>query len=264
MKKLVFFSLISFNILAQTPGTGVTDIDANQYATVIIGTQEWMAENLRTTKYANGDVIPNVTDPNQWYSILSGAWCHYQNNTQYEIPFGKLYNWYVVGDSRKVCPTGWHVPTDTEWTILEDYLGPDAGAKMKSIDTQFVIFQPIWNNPSIYATNESGFSALPGGNRDIESPDNYAYFEGIPYSGGWWSSTFDTGICYYMRRLTDFESSLGRYGQWKYKGLSIRYLKGAIADIETIELSEKTLLKITDILGRETEFVPNTVQISLF
>ena len=101
----------------------VTDIDGNTYRTIVIGEQEWMAENLMVEHYANGDWIPNVTNDAQWGNLSTGAWCYYNNDPQFECPYGKLYNWYTVADPRNVCPTGWHVPTDAEYTILTNYLG---------------------------------------------------------------------------------------------------------------------------------------------
>ena len=156
----------------------MTDQEGNQYATIVIGNQEWMAENLRTTKYCNGDPLANVTDSSQWVNLTSGAWAHYQNNSQYEVPYGKLYNWYAVDDSRNICPCGWHVPSDAEWDVLIDLLGVNAGGKMKSTGTEY------WNHPNANATNESGFSGLPGGLRH----SNGAFYD-IGYVGFWWSST---------------------------------------------------------------------------
>jgi hypothetical protein len=103
------------------PGPGVT-FNGYTYSTIILGNgQEWMAENLRTTSYANGDPIPNVTDGPQWSNLFgTGAWAHYNNDSQYENPYGKLYNWYTIADIRNICPTGWHVPSDAEWTILRE------------------------------------------------------------------------------------------------------------------------------------------------
>ena len=145
------------------PGAGVT-FNGYTYTSIVLGnSQEWMGENLRTTTYANGDPIPNVTDNTQWQNLTTGAWSHYNNDSQYENPYGKIYNWYSMTDSRNVCPTGWHVPTNTDWNTLINYLGGDAvaGGKMKSTGTQY------WNSPNVNATNESGFSALPGGFRDF-------------------------------------------------------------------------------------------------
>lgn len=163
------------------PSTGtVIDVDGNVYNTIVIGTQEWMTENLRTTKYCNGDPVPNVTDSSQWNSLSTGAWVFYNNNSQYENPYGKLYNWYSVSDVRNICPCSWHVPTHTEWNVLINYLGGDslAGGKMKSIGTQ------LWLYPNINATNESGFSGIPGGYLIASGSFNF-----VGAGGYWWSST---------------------------------------------------------------------------
>jgi len=107
----------------------VTDIDGNTYATIQIGKQVWMAENLRTSRYRNGDPIPNVTDGDAWTQLKTGAWAHYDNDSQYEQAYGKLYNWQTVVDPRKVCPAGWHVPVYWEWTTLFVELEGSAGGK---------------------------------------------------------------------------------------------------------------------------------------
>jgi len=109
----------------KTYGT-MTDQQGNVYKTIVIGTQEWMAENLKTTIYRNGNAIANITDYTQWSGLTTGAWASYANDSQLDCPYGKLYNWYAVADPRHVCPTGWHVPTDGEWTSLTDYLGGEA------------------------------------------------------------------------------------------------------------------------------------------
>jgi uncharacterized protein (TIGR02145 family) len=110
-------------------GRGVTDINGNTYKTVIIGKQEWMAENLKAHTYNNGNAIPNVSNSDKWEALSTGAWCHYDNNSNYDASYGKLYNWYAV-NTAKLCPTGWHVPTDNEWNILTDYLSNN-GHKVK-------------------------------------------------------------------------------------------------------------------------------------
>jgi uncharacterized protein (TIGR02145 family) len=166
----------------------MTDQQGNVYKTIVIGTQEWMAENLKTTIYRNGNAIANVIDGNQWAGLSTGAWCNYENNSQYDCPYGKLYNWYAVADPRNVCPTGWHVPTDAEWSVLINYLDPNAdggnnitnnaGGKLKSTGLQY------WLSPNQDATNETGFSGLPAGNRLSNGP-----FNGVGYYGNWWSST---------------------------------------------------------------------------
>ena len=107
---------------APTPTT-VTDIDGNVYHTVTIGTQVWMIENLKVTRYRNGDPIVNVIEATKWDTLTTGAWSYYINDPQYNDPYGKLYNGFAVTDSRKICPKGWHVPNDGEWTALDAYIG---------------------------------------------------------------------------------------------------------------------------------------------
>jgi uncharacterized protein (TIGR02145 family) len=134
--------------------------DGRSYATVKIGTQCWMAENLRASKFINGDPIPNVTDHNAWFLLTSGAFCWYNNDSaSHEIPYGKLYNHYAVSDSRGLCPKRWHVSSELEWITLITYLGGEsvAGGKLKEAGTAH------WLVPNTDATNESGFTALPAG-----------------------------------------------------------------------------------------------------
>jgi len=159
----------------------ITDIDGNVYHTIKIGTQTWMVENLKVTRYRNGEPIPNITNNTSWTDLDTGASCDYLNMPSNSETYGKLYNWYAVNDSRKIAPAGWHVPTDAEWTILMDYLGSKsiAGAKLKETGTKH------WTNPNTAATNESGFSALPGGDRGIINGTFY-YLGSFGY---WWSST---------------------------------------------------------------------------
>lgn len=202
------------------PSTPVTDIDGNEYATVQIGTQVWMAENLRTTTYANGDPIPNVTEPTLWSSITTGATCHYSSDSLYENPFGKLYNGYAVDDSRNVCPNGWHVPTAAEWTVLSDYLGGNevAGVKMKSTGFQYWLNSGIAGNEG---TNESGFSGLPGGFSGISLP----YFYQMNIAGNWWSSTTVNFNQLTTRWLNYGSPNLHISGANKVYGHSVRCLK---------------------------------------
>jgi uncharacterized protein (TIGR02145 family) len=202
--------------IVSNPGAGVT-FDGYTYSSIVLGNgQEWMAENLRTTTYANGDPIPNVTDNTQWSSLTTGAWAHYNNDNQYENPYGKLYNWYTVNDSRNVCPIGWHAPTNAEYTLLTDYLGGDAvaGGKMKSTGTQY------WTGPNQDATNESGFSGLPGGSRDGGGPfGNFGNF------GYWWSSTESSPDVGWTRGLTYYDGVVGSYGTDNKVGFSVRCLR---------------------------------------
>lgn len=201
----------------------MTDQEGNVYKTIVIDTQEWMAENLKTSIYRNGESIANVTNNSQWAGLSTGAWCYY-NDSQYECPYGKLYNWHAVADPRNVCPTGWHVPTDVEWSVLINYLDPNAdgglnanntaGGKMKSIGTQY------WLIPNQDATNESGFSGLPGGNRD----DDGTVYNFGDY-GYWWSSTESDTYNAWNRGLNYYNGDVYYYFNSKKDGFSVRCLK---------------------------------------
>jgi uncharacterized protein (TIGR02145 family) len=203
--------------IVSNPGAGVT-FNGYTYASIVLGNgQEWMAENLRTTTYANGDPVPNVTDGNQWAGLTTGAWCYYNNDNQYDNPYGKLYNWYAVADPRNVCPTGWHVPTDAEWTVLSDYLGGElvAGGKMKSTGTQY------WQSPNSDATNESGFSGLPGGGRS----NLFGIFVNVGDDGNWWSSSESSATSAWGRGLYYTNGFVDRSDGDKRLGLSVRCLR---------------------------------------
>lgn len=154
------------------------DIDGNVYKTVIIGDQTWMAENLKTTKFNDGTSILYETNK-QWWSIMrSPAYCYYDNDMNtYKDIYGALYNWYAV-NTGKLCPVGWHVPTNKEWDVLTSYLGDNAGNKLKIVSDDY------WLYGNETATNESGFSALPGGARGMNGQ-----FGDINALGFWWSST---------------------------------------------------------------------------
>jgi uncharacterized protein (TIGR02145 family) len=202
--------------IVTNPGAGVT-FDGYTYSSIVLGNgQEWMAENLRTTSYANGDPIPNVTDNAIWQNLTTGAWSHYSNDSQYENPYGKLYNFYTVADPRNVCPIGWHVPTDAEYTLLTDYLGggPVAGGKMKSTGTAY------WLAPNTAATNESGFSGLPGGSRG----PNGTFFN-FGYFGYCWSSTVNDSFTAWNRSLDYSSVHVERNWTIKSDGFSVRCLR---------------------------------------
>lgn len=209
----------------------VTDINGNTYATVQIGSQCWMAENLRTTNYANGDPIANVTSSTDWPLQTSGAWVHYNNDGQYEVPFGKLYNCYAVTDPRNVCPAGWHAPSHTEWQQLELALGmppaelnqsgwigvsQNVGGKLKSVGTQY------WLPPNTGATNSSGFTALPAGRRSM-GPDGNFYYLGS-YSV-WWSTSISGANENYGRGLYYAIEGIAAGSNERWSGLSVRCVK---------------------------------------
>jgi uncharacterized protein (TIGR02145 family) len=170
--------VVKFNTLGIIDS--VSDIEGNVYQTITIGGQTWFAENLRTTHYRNGDTIPSVKDEIAWRDYTTGAYCNYDLDESTAITYGKLYNWYAVSDVRNLAPTGWHIPTDDEWDTLEAYLGGQsiAGGKMKETGTVH------WNSPNTGATNECGFTALPGGRRIYDGTFFY-----IGRIGVWWSST---------------------------------------------------------------------------
>jgi uncharacterized protein (TIGR02145 family) len=195
----------------------VTDIDGNVYKTVSIGSQCWMKENLRVTKYRNGNNIPTNLDSDSWDTTINGAYSIYNDSSgQAPAIYGKLYNWYAVADSRNLCPTGWHVPTDGEWTTLENFLGGRnvAGGKMKKMLD--------WQSPNIEATNESGFSGLPGGYRG----GNGGGYGGIGISGGWWSSTEISSTNAWYRFLSyNYGYSSRNDGYGKLYGFSVRCLR---------------------------------------
>jgi uncharacterized protein (TIGR02145 family) len=145
-----------------TYGT-VTDIDGIVYKTITIINQTWMAENLKVIHYRNGDSLTNVTENAGWKTLNYGAYCDYNNTPGNSAIYGKLYNWFAVHDSRNIAPIGWHVPTKAELEILNDHLGGEiiSGSKLKETGTSH------WLSPNSGATNESGFTAVPGGWRDV-------------------------------------------------------------------------------------------------
>ena len=184
-----------------TTTPSITDADGNVYTSVTIGSQEWMVENLRTTTYSDGTDIPNVTDDTQWENLSTGAWSHNNNDSQYDTIYGKLYNWYAV-NTNKLCPTDWHVPTDSEWTVLTDYLAANGhsgreGAALKATSG--------WEDfGSGNGTDNYGWNGLPGGFRFSMS-----IFHDIGDTGKWWSSSeYDSGAAW-NRELTGYNSSNG-------------------------------------------------------
>jgi uncharacterized protein (TIGR02145 family) len=216
----------------------VSDIDLNAYSTVSIGTQCWTKENLKVTKYNDGSAIPlnnsytSGTVSTVWQGLTIGAYSIYGNESSIganATNYGFLYNWYAVKgifttgviastDTLKICPLGWHVPTDAEWTTLQTYLNTVAptgsvGGKMKSTSS-------LWNSPNAGADNSSGFSALPGGYRNsvgsFGSIRSYAYF---------WSATESASNDAWFRGLYDYLRNVDRYFIYKSVGASVRCLR---------------------------------------
>ncbi len=196
--------------------TTVTDIDGNVYNTITIGTQVWMGENLKVTKYRNGEAIPYITDNIEWSGLITGAFSNYSNSAASSNSYGRLYNWYAISDSRKLCPTGWHIPTDSEWEILTIYLAGEftAGGKLKEASTVF------WQSPNTGATNETGFGALPGGFRSFTGE-----FLSIGENARLWSSTEAGASTAWYRSMSNLDASLTRLSNDKHLGFSVRCLK---------------------------------------
>jgi uncharacterized protein (TIGR02145 family) len=195
--------------------TSVIDIENNVYNIIQIGTQTWLKENLLTTKYNDGTSIPLITDDNTWSEIRTAAYCWYNNDEDNnKNTYGALYNWYTI-NSGNLCPTGWHVPTDAEFVALVNYLGGSlvAGGKLKESGTAH------WISPNTDATNESGFSGLPAGGRDI-----LGRFSSIGLSGGFWTSSENNNSAYDQSLSYDTGNSR-RLSPFKWYGASVRCIK---------------------------------------
>jgi uncharacterized protein (TIGR02145 family) len=194
----------------------LTDIDGNRYRTIKIGTQTWMAENLRTTKYRNGDPIPEVITNSVWVNLNTDAYCNYENsNDEIKIAtMGRLYNWFAITDSRNIAPAGWHVATDAEWSSLTNFLGNEsnAGGKLKETSNKH------WNSPNSSATNSSGFTALPGGRREYDS----GLFINDGYDGFWWTSSAYNPDYSWYRYIHYSDANIFRANFHKQYGFSVR------------------------------------------
>jgi uncharacterized protein (TIGR02145 family) len=178
-------------------------------------------ENLKTTKYNDGNAIPLVTDLAVWVSLSTPGYCWYENDAAtYKTTYGALYNWYTV-NTGKLAPTGWHVPTDAEWTTLTTYLGGEsvAGGKLKSTGT-IEAGNGLWYSPNDGATNETGFTAVPGGRRD-----SYGSFEYVGYYGDWWSSSETIMVWAAGRYMVYSDSDVNRNEFYKSSGFSVRCLR---------------------------------------
>jgi len=194
----------------------VKDIDGNIYHKVTIGTQVWMVENLKTTKYNDGTDIPNVTGNEEWDTLTTEAYCWYNNDqSTYKATYGALYNWHAV-NTGKLCPTGWHVPTSDEWLTLISFLGGEdvAGCKLKETDTTH------WQSPNIEATNQSGFTALPGGYRFD------GVFDFLRHMGYWWSSSeLEDGDAAKYWCMNRYYCDIEELIDYENNGFSVRCIK---------------------------------------
>lgn len=201
-----------------TYGT-MTDIDGNVYKTITIGTQTWMAENLRTTRYRNGEAIPEVTGPTEWKSLKTGAYCNYENTTDKDkiATFGRLYNLFAVTDSRNLAPAGWHVATDAEWTTMTAYLGGESNAGGALKESGMI----HWVSPNTGASNKSGFTALPGGRREYDS----GAFINLGFDGFWWTSSAYNPDYSWYRYLHYNVADIYRANFHKQYGFSVRCIR---------------------------------------
>jgi len=220
---------VLINVLPSTTGT-VTDIDGNVYPTVTIGTQVWMASNLKSTHYAFLEPIPQVKGNANWDALTtsSKAYCWYGDGvTDSTHTYGALYTWAAAMNGavsstanpskvKGACPKGWHLPSDAEWTQLTDYLGGESisGGKLKEHDTTH------WKSPNAGATNETGFTALPGGNRSENGE-----FKGLFNYGSWWTATENNAGYAWGRGLTYLNKYVYRDNNFKEVGFSVRCVK---------------------------------------
>jgi uncharacterized protein (TIGR02145 family) len=201
-------------------GPSIKDIDGNEYKTVYIGTQQWMGENLKVSRYNDGSEIQNITENADWMNLSTGAWCYYNNDVTNNLIYGKLYNWFAVSPttngSKNVCPFGWHVPSDVEWSLLTDFLGGEnvAGGKIKE---EGII---NWLNPNNQASNITLFTAVPGGFRDNGGNSNF-----IGAHCYMWSSTNATLSTAIERELSYGNGSLIKTDNSKKYGFSVRCIK---------------------------------------
>lgn len=194
----------------------VTDFEGNAYKTIAIGSQTWMAENLKSIKLNDGTAIPLVTNNNSWSTMITPACSYYGNDSvTYKANYGALYNWYSVA-TNKLCPSGWHVPTIGEWSTLTATLGVDtiAGGMLKEGGTAH------WSYPNTHATNSSGFTALPTGYRFYNGS-----YQNFGISGNWWSSTASTTETSNYTYLSYSDGKLGKNSLDNTYGFSVRCVK---------------------------------------
>jgi len=197
----------------------LTDQSGNTYKTITISTQTWMAENLRTTKFRNGDAIPNVSDGNSWKNQTSAASCDLNNNSNNSKYYGKLYNFYTITDSRNIAPTGWHIATTDEWNTMVNYLGgwSFAGDKLKEMGTTH------WADPNSSATNSTGFTALPGSSRNDDGSWGANGIIGL--YGTWWSNSGSATTLYSWNMDYNTANVVSSFVNYNTNGYAVRCVK---------------------------------------
>jgi uncharacterized protein (TIGR02145 family) len=200
--------------------------DGRTYDLVEIGGQCWFADNLATDQYRNGDLIPTGLDDATWSATTSGAYAIYNNDPANDLTYGKLYNWYTTVDTRGLCPTGWHVPTDCEWMFLEGSLGmsiPDQQSSVPSrgtIEGGLIKATTLWTAPNTGATNSSGFNSLPSGYRSLSG--YYAFIGNLGYG---WSIVESDSIAAWHRRENYYDTYINRFANDKHYGFSVRCVR---------------------------------------
>jgi uncharacterized protein (TIGR02145 family) len=215
MKTMMKLSVCALNICVLISAT--TDVNEGPYKTVKIAGQVWMAENLNVSNFRNGDPVPEAKTSEEWMRAGkegTPAWCYYENKTENGERYGRLYNWYAATDPRGLAPEGWHVATDADWRQVTDFLGGEdaAGTKMKT--------QAGWSTAEGNGTNESGFSGLPAGNRNLYG--EFSYLERIGY---WWTATERDGELAWYRIIDESPYYVYRTNYYKRNGLSVRCVK---------------------------------------
>ncbi|MCQ2263120.1 MAG: fibrobacter succinogenes major paralogous domain-containing protein [Bacteroidales bacterium] len=213
---LVFVMGCAMSLSAQKDGGTVKDVDGNEYKTVVIGSQTWFAENLKTTKYANGNKIPNITDNAKWVDCKSPAYCWYDNNSGNK-EWGALYNWYVI-NSGNICPNGWHVATDADWTTLENKVGGRSKAALALRESG----KDHWKaEPETgKAKDDYGFGMYAAGFRNA-----YGDFTWQTVDAGYWTATGKTPSYAWNRTAYYYDEHMNRHEIQKCFGYSVRCVK---------------------------------------
>ncbi len=225
--KFIGLIVLIVNLLLSCKEDNITNPTENDSASVKLCDLIWTTQNVNTDHYLNGDSIPEVKDPKEWVKLTTGAWCYYNNDPAMGAIYGKLYNWYAVSDSRGLAPKGWHVINESEWKILEmcmgmeqsdiDEWGPRGfveGGKLKDTGTK------LWQSPNTGASNESGFSAIPGGRRDENG--NFADIRNSCYL---WSFPDGNSAGELGRYLYYNNAKISRSHYNKLNGFSVRCMK---------------------------------------
>ena len=267
---LLFLSVfLSASLFGQTAGTGAIDIDGNYYESVIIGDQEWLTMNLKTSHFADGTPIPNVESPVDWESLTSPGWAFYDNDENNEMIYGKLYNWFTIESNQNICPAYWNVPSKEDWSILKSYLtvnGYDGAEAYGLLSTSGWDEGTGGTSVNWNGDDNFGFSALPGGARS-----NYGWYEYLGEIAHWWSRSplnnpwDDSAFFQLIVSAIDLGQGMPVPSSYpRNYGMSIRCIKDESNQLSEILNVPKNLTKILDLMGRETTFKPNTPLIYVY